>query len=1060
AELPNPGTGAGALTVAAWVRPTAWPAAGERADIVSQALVGGGRWFCGLDDAGHLQLGAGSALATSAGSVPLSRWTHVACSYDADDDTLRVFLDGVEAGTATAAGQLDASTSASSTLRFGSSANPFEGALDAVRVRAGAIAGSATCAGAPCEVSLCAAGVGCFVTARGASGCDDANTCTTDTCDDGDGCVHDAREDGVGCDDGDLCTENDVCAGGVCAPDATQCAPATKCWVGSCEETGCHYAMKECVATTCYAAACDEDTGDCVSTYEPNCFLDLAGWSARLELALLEPAPTVAGTLGPPAPDGTPSAVSTWARRGEPVEISLWPGLPDDAVLGYFRMEEVVTVTAGSNELTGVPNEVDTNRVLGGDTSGPAPAPIVSAEAGRFGLGLAPGAPIGAQLEGLGAASAVTVMAWLSFGTPPAEDDVFATTLGPDPGTATRTIRLRIGPTGDWLVTAGGAELSFPRDNDWHHLAVTYDQATSRLAAYYDGGLVGSAVATTDIGGGFVFGGQQVPPSSPACDDLVILGRAATAEEIAAVATAGREAFSSPFPDGVTVQADYDDLLVVRADPVNGPEAVAHEVVGRRPHSDSGGGVAGVLGYWRFDAGALAASWFDGTETVSSASLSLVDGAFGDAHGAIVPASASAALDKPWSDAAPFSVELWLRTEASGACAATTDGPVILQTVNGADATGAGWALRVCDGVARFDHVDADQAHAVVGQRALDDGGWHHLVVAYDGQTYRLVVDGVLDGVADYPGEGALDGSLNPATLLYALDGGLSAGPLTGATAVDEVLFHDRARSVGYAYGRVYPATPTIRFLAETSEVDGQHVLPRYALYVGDATATGAAPGDDCDTLLECAGWVAWWPFDDALDDGALTPDVAGGHHLDLDGASLSDDGLAERALVCDGTRDLSADGLPDLRRWSVEAGVYATGSGVESLLARAGDGGDAGRLTLTGTGQVAHGFGAEQVATAGVLNAAWSFVGGSYDDDPAALTVYNAATGVAQTTTPATTPPTATGSIHVCADASGAAGFTGRLDGLRLMDRPVSEAERLKYPALTSQVVGSYTLP
>src|SRR6185503_414320 len=52
---------------------------------------------------------------------------------------------------------------------------------------------------------------GCQCTA---AGCDDKNSCTTDTCDPVQGCVHTNRTGS--CDDGNACTASDTCTNGVC----------------------------------------------------------------------------------------------------------------------------------------------------------------------------------------------------------------------------------------------------------------------------------------------------------------------------------------------------------------------------------------------------------------------------------------------------------------------------------------------------------------------------------------------------------------------------------------------------------------------------------------------------------------------------------------------------------------------------------------------------------------------------------------------------------------------------------------------------------------------------
>jgi len=1070
--------GDGDIAVSAWVKPTAYPEAGSRGDIASQTLKGGGGvWFCGLRPNGHAQLGTTSGLsAVSDAPLPLDRWTHVSCSYDAATDALILTVaDGAPVGapvSTDAAGGFAASET--SPLWVGGDAggtNHFEGAVDGLQVWTTPIRSSPSCDVSGCGIPLCAAGVGCVDNPRGVSGCDDGNDCTTDACVQG-GCTNTARDDGVSCDDGDPCSSDETCVDGSCVPAVAEC-PAIVCMDNVCDPvTGCDATPVSCVDDDdpCTVEACDPTAGDgagaCTSTYIPNCFTDLDGWAGRVELGLFEPPSTSGeGVMGPPG-DGDLSEVSSWARAGEPIEVPLWPGLQARAsVVAYFRMETSATgLNPQNEEHIGIPDELSDDRILGAPDNGNGSTPVFAP--GVFGDAWALIRPNGVQLS---LTSTHTLMAWiqLSPDTPSTDYQVLAT--GSMQGMV-RTPAVVFGVVaGSPAVSAGGTTIPLDMDYTWHHVAFSFDATAAELTVYLDGELVDQQTINDPGATGQVFAGGEVaglaPADAPLIDELVVCDEIVSADVIASVASAGLPALDSVLAGGVTIQADYDDLAVYRADPAAGPTQVPHEVIGRRPHSDSGDGVAGVLGYWRFDAGALDAAYFaGGDEVVSSASLNAVDGVFGDANGAVVPLSASAALDKPWLDDGPFSVELWVKTEDSGTCDTTTDGAVLLQTINGFHDTRTGWALRICGDVARFDHTDVDQDHVVTGQRRVNDGAWHHVMVSFDGDGYALVVDGILDGYSDYDGDVPLDGSLNAATVLYAMDESETAGSLTDA-AIDEVLFHDRARSLAYAYNRVYPMKPALRFLAATSDSGTEHQLPHYALYAGDAAATGTAAGTDCDTLLECDGWAAWWPFDVVLHDSnldvSITPDVAGGHHLDLDGASLSPEALSGNALMCDGTRDLTVlgDGI-DLTRWNIEAGVFETGTGAQSILARPGAVGAAYALALTGTGQVSHGFGAESIAAAGVLSDAWSFLGGSYDGDPATLVAYSAGSDTEETKAPNDPPPTGTGGIHVCADEAGGAPFEGRLDDLRVMRRPLSPAERLKYPALTWQILGAYTAP
>jgi Dictyostelium (slime mold) repeat len=71
--------------------------------------------------------------------------------------------------------------------------------------------------------------------------CDDGLQCTLDTCDDINGCQHNSTAlNGTSCDDGDTCTDNDTCSSGVCS--GTQlpqnCDDGNPCTLDSCNPQG------------------------------------------------------------------------------------------------------------------------------------------------------------------------------------------------------------------------------------------------------------------------------------------------------------------------------------------------------------------------------------------------------------------------------------------------------------------------------------------------------------------------------------------------------------------------------------------------------------------------------------------------------------------------------------------------------------------------------------------------------------------------------------------------------------------------------------------------------
>ncbi len=99
-----------------------------------------------------------------------------------------------------------------------------------------------------CTSGACAAGKCVLGTTKG---CDDNNACTTDTCDATKGCVYAAVKAGAACDDGDKCSDADVCTAGKCVGKPVDCDDGNACTTDACgATTGCSW--------TANSANCDD----------------------------------------------------------------------------------------------------------------------------------------------------------------------------------------------------------------------------------------------------------------------------------------------------------------------------------------------------------------------------------------------------------------------------------------------------------------------------------------------------------------------------------------------------------------------------------------------------------------------------------------------------------------------------------------------------------------------------------------------------------------------------------------------------------------------------------
>ncbi|PKO73671.1 MAG: hypothetical protein CVU23_01480, partial [Betaproteobacteria bacterium HGW-Betaproteobacteria-17] len=83
------------------------------------------------------------------------------------------------------------------------------------------------CEGGPCALAAACQSGACKPTL--VVSCNDANPCTADRCDAVAGCLHDAVADGTACEDGNGCTTEDTCSGGVCGGSEHDCAPPAEC---------------------------------------------------------------------------------------------------------------------------------------------------------------------------------------------------------------------------------------------------------------------------------------------------------------------------------------------------------------------------------------------------------------------------------------------------------------------------------------------------------------------------------------------------------------------------------------------------------------------------------------------------------------------------------------------------------------------------------------------------------------------------------------------------------------------------------------------------------------
>lgn len=147
---------------------------------------------------------------------------------------------------------------------------------------------------------------------------------------------------------------------------------------------------------------------------------------------------------------------------------------------------------------------------------------------------------------------------------------------------------------------------------------------------------------------------------------------------------------------------------------------------------------------------------------------------------------------------------------------------------------------------ADFEDMASGQNHPVWGKTAVPRGSWHHVAATYDGATWRLYLDGVLDAEKPANAVPRFD-SIQHFGLGATFDSmGKPAGGLDGA--MDEVRVYSRALTELELQTAMYTSTPDLLGLVGHWRLDAAD---------NDARDTaGAAPGTISGATFETPGAV------------------------------------------------------------------------------------------------------------------------------------------------------------------------------------------------------------
>jgi hypothetical protein len=246
---------------------------------------------------------------------------------------------------------------------------------------------------------------------------------------------------------------------------------------------------------------------------------------------------------------------------------------------------------------------------------------------------------------------------------------------------------------------------------------------------------------------------------------------------------------------------------------------------------------------------------------------------------ATTPAATCAALDFAGAGthvtfgAAPalglpqFTIECWFRRDGAGTVTNTGTGGVFalpLVTKGRAEAEGStvdmNWFLGIKD-TANVLAADFEEGaggatpglnHPILGTTPITSGVWHHAAATYDGTSWRLYLDGVLDGTLAV-GQPPQSASIQHAALATAMNStGVAGGAFDGA--LDEVRVWDSARSLAQLRS-------TIDLRLDTPQPG---LVARWGLDEGTGTAVFSSAGTPVTGTLVGSAYtrVACAPYD------------------------------------------------------------------------------------------------------------------------------------------------------------------------------------------------------
>src|SRR5215211_6171073 len=219
----------------------------------------------------------------------------------------------------------------------------------------------------------------------------------------------------------------------------------------------------------------------------------------------------------------------------------------------------------------------------------------------------------------------------------------------------------------------------------------------------------------------------------------------------------------------------------------------------------------------------------------------------------------------PSLNAAQFTLETWFKRTGAGVGTSTGSGGIAsalpLVTKGRAEAEGSNVDMNYFLGidassgrlVADFEEGPGGSGplglnHPISGQTAVTSNVWHHAAASYDGTSWKLYLDGVLDAKLAV-GQPPRSDSIQHAALATALNSsGVAAGFFQGDL--------DEARIWNYAR-----TGAQIRSARDDELASAPSLLGRFGMNEGSGTSVGNSAGAASGTAVNGPSWIAGYGF-------------------------------------------------------------------------------------------------------------------------------------------------------------------------------------------------------